>query len=86
MYPPQVACSLAAPVRRSNFERAPGLSHLRFDNDPRHNRTDRGIGTAITKLEALRFRWHQPSLSGGKRLQSAPAFDESKTVCVAVVD
>jgi hypothetical protein len=25
---------------------------VRFDNDPRHNLTDRGIGTANIKLEA----------------------------------
>ena len=25
---------------------------VRFDDDPRHNLTDRGIATAITKLEA----------------------------------
>jgi predicted nuclease of predicted toxin-antitoxin system len=29
-----------------------GIFIVRFDNDPRHNLTDRGIGTAITKLEA----------------------------------
>jgi hypothetical protein len=29
-----------------------GILIVRFDNDPRHNLTDRGIGTAITKLEA----------------------------------
>jgi predicted nuclease of predicted toxin-antitoxin system len=29
-----------------------GVLIVRFDNDPRHNLTDRGIGTAITKLEA----------------------------------
>jgi predicted nuclease of predicted toxin-antitoxin system len=29
-----------------------GLLIVRFDNDPRHNLTDRGIATAITKLEA----------------------------------
>jgi hypothetical protein len=29
-----------------------GILIVRFDNDRRHNLTDRGIGTAITKLEA----------------------------------
>jgi predicted nuclease of predicted toxin-antitoxin system len=29
-----------------------GILVVRFDNDPRHNLTDRGIGTAITKLDA----------------------------------
>ena len=29
-----------------------GILIVRFDNDPRHNLTDRGIGTATTKLEA----------------------------------
>jgi hypothetical protein len=29
-----------------------GILIVRFDNDPRHNLTDRAIGTAITKLEA----------------------------------
>ena len=29
-----------------------GILIVRFDNDPRHNLTDRGIGTAITKLDA----------------------------------
>jgi predicted nuclease of predicted toxin-antitoxin system len=29
-----------------------GILIVRFDNDPRHNLTDRGIGTTITKLEA----------------------------------
>ncbi len=29
-----------------------GILIVRFDNDPRHNLTDRGIGTAISKLEA----------------------------------
>ena len=28
-----------------------GILIVRFDNDPRHNLTDRGIGTAITKRE-----------------------------------
>jgi predicted nuclease of predicted toxin-antitoxin system len=28
----------------------PGILVVRFDNDPRHNLTDRGIATAITKL------------------------------------
>jgi predicted nuclease of predicted toxin-antitoxin system len=28
-----------------------GILIVRFDNDPRHNLTDRGIGTAISKLE-----------------------------------
>ena len=32
-----------------------GILIVRFDNDPRHNLTDRGIGTAITKLEASRL-------------------------------
>ncbi len=30
----------------------PGMLVVRFDNDPRHNMTDRGIATAITKLES----------------------------------
>jgi predicted nuclease of predicted toxin-antitoxin system len=29
-----------------------GILIVRFDNDPRHNLTDQGIGTAISKLEA----------------------------------
>ena len=29
-----------------------GILIVRFDNDPRHNLTDRGMGTATTKLEA----------------------------------
>jgi hypothetical protein len=29
-----------------------GVLVVRFDNDPRHNLTDRGIATAITKLES----------------------------------
>jgi predicted nuclease of predicted toxin-antitoxin system len=29
-----------------------GILVVRFDNDPRHNLTDRGIATAISKLEA----------------------------------
>jgi predicted nuclease of predicted toxin-antitoxin system len=29
-----------------------GIMIASFDNDPRHNLTDRGIGTAITKLES----------------------------------
>jgi predicted nuclease of predicted toxin-antitoxin system len=29
-----------------------GVLVVRFDNDPRHNLTDRGIATAISKLEA----------------------------------
>jgi hypothetical protein len=29
-----------------------GILIVRFDNDPRHNLTDRGIGTAIGKLES----------------------------------
>ena len=29
-----------------------GILIVRLDNDPRHNLTDRGIGTAINKLEA----------------------------------
>lgn len=30
----------------------PGLLIVRFDNDPRHNLTDRGIASAIDKLES----------------------------------
>jgi hypothetical protein len=30
----------------------PGILLVRFDRDPRHNLTDRGIATAISKLEA----------------------------------
>ena len=30
----------------------PGVLVVRFDNDPRHNLTDRAIATAITKLES----------------------------------
>lgn len=30
----------------------PGVLIVRFDNDPRHNLTDRGIASAISKLEA----------------------------------
>jgi len=30
----------------------PGMLVVRFDSDPRNNMTDRGFGTAITKLEA----------------------------------
>jgi predicted nuclease of predicted toxin-antitoxin system len=30
----------------------PGMLVVRFDADPRHNLTDRGIGTAISKLES----------------------------------
>ena len=30
----------------------PGILVVRFDNDPRHNLTDRGIATAISKLES----------------------------------
>ncbi len=30
----------------------PGLLIVRFDNDPRHNLTDRGIVTALGNLEA----------------------------------
>jgi predicted nuclease of predicted toxin-antitoxin system len=30
----------------------PGLLIVRFDNDPRHNLTDRGIASALAKLEA----------------------------------
>ncbi len=30
----------------------PGVLVVRFDNDPRHNLTDRGIASAISKLEA----------------------------------
>ena len=29
-----------------------GILIVRFDNDPRHNRPDRGIATAISKLES----------------------------------
>ncbi len=29
-----------------------GILFVRFDNDPRHNLTDRGIATAISKLES----------------------------------
>jgi predicted nuclease of predicted toxin-antitoxin system len=29
-----------------------GILIVRFDNDPRHNLTDRGIATALTKLES----------------------------------
>ena len=32
--------------------RHPGLLVVRFDNDPRHNLTDRGIAGAIDKLES----------------------------------
>jgi predicted nuclease of predicted toxin-antitoxin system len=32
--------------------RHPGILIVRFDNDPRHNLTDRGIATAISKLES----------------------------------
>ena len=30
----------------------PGVLVVRFDNDPRHNLTDRGIASAINKLES----------------------------------
>ena len=30
----------------------PGILVVRFDSDPRHNLSDRGIATAISKLEA----------------------------------
>jgi predicted nuclease of predicted toxin-antitoxin system len=30
----------------------PGILVVRFDNDPRHNLSDRGIATALSKLEA----------------------------------
>jgi predicted nuclease of predicted toxin-antitoxin system len=30
----------------------PGLLFVRFDNDPRHNLTDRGIAGALAKLES----------------------------------
>ena len=30
----------------------PGMLVVRFDNDPRHNLTDRAIGSAISKLES----------------------------------
>jgi hypothetical protein len=29
-----------------------GMMIVRFDNDPRHNLTDRGISTALSKLES----------------------------------
>jgi hypothetical protein len=29
-----------------------GIMIVRFDNDPRHNLTDRGISTALSKLES----------------------------------
>jgi hypothetical protein len=29
-----------------------GILLVRFDNDPRHNMTEQGIATAISKLEA----------------------------------
>ena len=29
-----------------------GILIVRFDNDPRHNLTDRGIATALSKLES----------------------------------
>jgi hypothetical protein len=32
--------------------RHPGILVVRFDNDPRHNLTDRGIAGAISKLDA----------------------------------
>jgi hypothetical protein len=32
-----------------------GILIVRFDNDPRQNLTDRGIGTAITKLDPSRI-------------------------------
>ena len=32
----------------------PGMLVVRFDNDPRHNLTDRGIVTALANLEASR--------------------------------
>jgi predicted nuclease of predicted toxin-antitoxin system len=32
--------------------RHPGVPFVRFDNDPRHNLTDRGIATAINNLES----------------------------------
>jgi predicted nuclease of predicted toxin-antitoxin system len=39
-----------------------GILIVRFDNDPRHNLTDRGIATAISKLESsgvpIRDRMH----------------------------
>ncbi|MGO9470868.1 MAG: hypothetical protein ACLQIB_51110 [Isosphaeraceae bacterium] len=31
-----------------------GIMIVRFDNDPRHNLTDRGISTALSKLESSR--------------------------------
>ena len=34
------------------FGHHPGILIVRFDNDPRHNLTDRGIATAISKLES----------------------------------
>jgi predicted nuclease of predicted toxin-antitoxin system len=30
----------------------PGILIIRFDNDPRHNLTDRGIATALSELES----------------------------------
>ena len=30
----------------------PGMLFVRFDNDPRHNLTDRGIASAIGKIES----------------------------------
>ena len=30
----------------------PGMLVVRFDNNPRHNLTDRGIASAISKLES----------------------------------
>src|SRR5271157_328618 len=35
----------------------PGILIVRFDNDPRHNLTDRGIATAISKLESSGVRF-----------------------------
>ena len=34
----------------------PGILLIRFDNDPRHDLTDRGIAHAITKLESSGIR------------------------------
>jgi predicted nuclease of predicted toxin-antitoxin system len=36
----------------SSGGRHAGLLVVRFDNDPRHNLTDRGIASALTKLES----------------------------------
>ena len=36
-----------------------GILIVRFDNDPRHNLTDRGIATAISKLESPSASWNR---------------------------